>query len=74
MVTVDTPTAHPVRRTALLLSSIPVRVQLAAGLVVALSKGGTVGMPRCEMFWGDDFGSLRDKFGVQWMVNCTSKA
>ena len=26
-----------------------------------------------EMFWGDYFGSLIDKFGVQWMINCSSK-
>jgi PhnB protein len=26
-----------------------------------------------EMFWGDYFGTLVDKFGVQWMMNCTSK-
>jgi PhnB protein len=25
------------------------------------------------MFWGDYFGSLVDKFGVRWMINCTSK-
>jgi PhnB protein len=25
------------------------------------------------MFWGDYWGSFFDKFGVQWMVNCSSK-
>jgi PhnB protein len=25
------------------------------------------------MFWGDYFGSLRDKFGIQWMFNCPAK-
>jgi PhnB protein len=39
----------------------------------ALSEGGNVGMPLQEMFWGDYFGSCTDKFGVQWMFNCTSK-
>ena len=39
----------------------------------ALSEGGTVEMPLQEMFWGDYFGSLKDKFGVQWMFNCSSK-
>lgn len=42
-------------------------------LFSALSAGGKVTMPLQEMFWGDFFGSLTDKFGVQWMFNCTSK-
>ena len=39
----------------------------------ALSSGGKVGMPLQEMFWGAYFGSLTDKFGIQWMFNCISK-
>lgn len=39
-----------------------------------LSAGGKIGMPMQEMFWGDYFGSLTDKFGVQWMFNCSEKA
>ena len=42
-------------------------------LFSALSAGGTVEMPMKDMFWGDYFGSFKDKFGVQWMVNCSSK-
>lgn len=34
-----------------------------------LSEGGVVEMPMADQFWGDYFGSLRDKFGVCWMVN-----
>jgi len=30
-------------------------------------------MPLQEMFWGDYIGSLTDRFGVQWMFNCSSK-
>ena len=41
-------------------------------LFAALSAGGTVEMPLQEMFWGDYFGSCTDRFGVQWMINCTS--
>lgn len=33
-----------------------------------LSEGGTVEMPMADQFWGDYFGSLKDMFGVQWMV------
>jgi PhnB protein len=43
-------------------------------LFAALSDGGTVQVPMSEMFWGDYFGSLVDKFGVQWMVNTGAKA
>lgn len=39
----------------------------------ALSAGGTVDMPLQDMFWGAYFGSLTDKFGIHWMVNCASK-
>jgi PhnB protein len=39
-----------------------------------LSDGGKVEMPLTEMFWGDYFGSLRDKFGIQWMFNCERKS
>lgn len=38
-----------------------------------LSADGTVTMELQEMFWGDYFGSCTDKFGVQWMVNCSAK-
>lgn len=36
--------------------------------------GGKVAMPLQDMFWGGNFGSLADAFGVQWMFNCTAKA
>ena len=42
-------------------------------LFKALADGGKVDMPLQEMFWGDYFGSLVDKFGTHWMFNCTSK-
>lgn len=40
----------------------------------ALAAGGKVEMPLQEMFWGAYYGSLTDKFGVQWMFNCESRA
>ena len=42
-------------------------------LFAALSAGGKVEMKLQEMFWGDYFGSFTDKFGVNWMINCSSK-
>ena len=38
-----------------------------------LSVNGTVTMELQDMFWGDYFGSCTDKYGVQWMVNCSAK-
>lgn len=42
-------------------------------LFAKLSEGGKVGMALQEMFWGDYYGSCTDKYGVQWMFNCTAK-
>lgn len=39
-----------------------------------LSAGGTVEMELQDMFWGDYYGSCKDKFGVQWMFNCSEKS
>ena len=38
-------------------------------LYAALSEGGKAEMPMADQFWGDYFGSLVDRFGVQWMIN-----
>lgn len=35
----------------------------------ALSAGGTIEMPIADQVWGDYYGSFRDRFGVQWMVD-----
>lgn len=42
-------------------------------LFALLSEDGKIEMPLQEMFWGDYYGSLTDKFGVQWMFNCNEK-
>jgi len=39
----------------------------------ALSEGGKVEMDLQDMFWGDYYGSCKDKYGVQWMFNCAEK-
>ncbi len=44
----------------------------AQQLFSALSDGGTVGMDLQPMFWGALFGSLTDKFGTSWMINCAT--
>jgi PhnB protein len=40
----------------------------------ALSKDGKITMELQNMFWGAYYGSVTDKYGVQWMVNCPAKA
>jgi PhnB protein len=45
----------------------------AERLFTLLSAGGVVEMPLQEMFWGDYFASLKDQFGICWMINCSSK-
>jgi len=37
-----------------------------------LGAGGTPVMPLEKAPWGDKFGMVVDKFGVQWMVNITA--
>lgn len=39
----------------------------------ALSAGGKVEMAMADQPWGDYYGSFKDKFGVQWMVNYAYK-
>jgi PhnB protein len=34
-----------------------------------LSAGGKVTMPLSKTFWADSFGTLTDKFGINWMVS-----
>jgi PhnB protein len=43
-------------------------------LFKTLSEGGVVEQELQDMFWGDYYGSCKDKFGVQWMFNCSEKA
>jgi PhnB protein len=40
----------------------------------ALAVGGTVSQPYERQFWGDDYGSLTDRFGINWMVDHTPEA
>ena len=40
----------------------------------ALAEGGEVKMKLEKQFWGDIFGSLTDKYGVDWMMNIGDNA
>jgi PhnB protein len=39
-----------------------------------LTDGAKVTMPLERQMWGDEFGQLTDKFGIQWMVNIAGPA
>ncbi len=38
-----------------------------------LSADGKITMPLQDMFWGAYFGSCVDKYGINWMVNFTTR-
>lgn len=38
-----------------------------------LLEGGTQTMPLEKAIWGDTFGMLTDKFGINWLVNISGK-
>jgi PhnB protein len=44
-----------------------------SGYFEKLSAGGTINMPLAQAPWGDKFGMLTDKFGIDWMVNIAGK-
>lgn len=41
-------------------------------LYAKLSDGGSDLTPPQDMFWGDYFGSCRDRFGINWMFDVAS--
>ena len=47
--------------------------QEADRLFKELADGGEVEMPMEDMFWGDYFGSFRDRFGILWMINFSTQ-
>lgn len=51
------------------LSVHPESKEEADRIFKALSDGGTIEMTIANQPWGDYYGSLKDKFGMMWMVN-----
>ena len=47
---------------------------VAEKLFGVLSDGGRVTVAFKKQFWGDHYGNLTDKFGVQWAVSSAAKA
>ena len=42
-------------------------------LFAQMGQGGQVTTPLAIQPWGDFYGKLTDRFGVQWMFNCTER-
>ncbi len=47
--------------------------QEADALFNGLAQGGTIEMPIMDSPWGSYFGMLRDKYGIEWMVDYDAK-
>jgi PhnB protein len=58
-----------VRGNSIYVSVHPESREEADRIFSALSEGGDIEMPIGDQVWGDYYGSLKDKFGVMWMVN-----
>jgi PhnB protein len=46
----------------------------ADSIYAALAEGGTIDHELGEIYSGDYFGSVIDRFGTTWIVSCTAKA
>jgi PhnB protein len=56
------------------ISIHPSSMEQADRVFNGLAEGGAITMPIADQFWGDYFGSLTDRFGVNWMVNYSAAA
>ena len=65
----DNDDAEPMRGSAhILMLDDRARTTQLFGL---LAEGGKITTPLAVQPWGDFYGKLTDRFGVQWMLNCT---
>ncbi|WP_419870559.1 VOC family protein [Chryseobacterium sp. CT-SW4] len=51
------------------VSIFPESREEAERIFNGLSAGGDIEMPLEDQFWGDYFGSFKDKYGTHWMIN-----
>jgi PhnB protein len=68
----DTPQASPESK-KIELSIGGENEELLKAAFENLSQGGKVKTPLRKEFWGDTFGQLTDKYGIDWMVNIAAK-
>jgi PhnB protein len=48
--------------------------ELLHGYFDKLADGGTIDVPLEKAPWGDEFGQVKDKFGINWLVNIAGNA
>jgi PhnB protein len=65
----DNQDAEPMRGSAMMFTLSDQNVTRA--LFAKMANGGKVTTPMDIQPWGDLYGKLTDKFGVQWMFNCS---
>ena len=68
----DNDDAEPMRGSAHILMMDD--TQATTELFARLAEGGTITTPLGIQPWGDYYGKLTDRFGVQWMLNCALPA
>ena len=42
-------------------------------IFAGLTVGGTIEMPMSDSPWGTYFGMFRDKYGIEWTIECSTK-
>jgi PhnB protein len=67
----DNDDAEPMRGSAMMFELVD--QQQTRQLFTSLAEGGHVTTHLAIQPWGDFYGKLTDRFGVQWMFNCTVK-
>lgn len=67
----DAPPGQYARPAGISVSLHPSDPAEAERLFAALGEGGEVRMPLAETFWALRFGTLVDRYGIPWMVNCS---
>ena len=68
----DNDDAEPMKGFALILMMDD--RELTERLFARLADGGRITTPLGIEPWGDFYGKLTGRFGVQWMLNCSSRA
>ena len=72
----DTPPgmeSNPGASVGMSLSGVASDEEKLKGYWKGLSEGASITVPLDKSPWGDTFGMLTDKFGMEWMVNIAGK-
>ncbi len=65
----DDPTGDGTGMTGMSINITTTDADEARRMFAALAEGGEIGMPLDASFWSPLFGTCRDRFGVNWMIN-----